>query len=544
MVFRDKSVPTADTSIRAIAAALALKRFTVTQLCEHTGLRPPQVYSVLSELKREGFLKSSAEPNEPGARPAHRPAELYVVVDEPAKIQALASRVYRLRRAIDPKESESTDLTAIATSLTSLEILLDVCSSAANSKPLSRAQLESVERELHTVYRLLESATYRRAINIREPEGRNHPIAAIWERWQLCSDGLGRVLEDWRGNAQSRPAFQKLAVATDPRFIDSSLFLWLLLERQVLRRDGFAVECEPMLCEWREVPFKLASRPYSVGFYNRRLPSEQTTNEVGYWEDLCAYRGYGLLAHPGLGLNQRPPTLVESKQFLESFIRFWRSQEIDPTIISIGSDTSWRFGDHLAPGIPREEFSIQTIANANEALHMFRQQPQSLFVGGLPQRLQAEAEGFIPVIDADHKPTLFSFNGLHYNAALRQANQPLLQAIATAWFETVTRLKADEPFRREVAASTRKMLRNLRADQAVEFDDEMFDAIFTSERFEIFPENPAEMTQIAADLQIKAVRQNLRAPAGEPPKPAREIEQMLDQTGNEISQAFTPPTVH
>ena len=104
--------------------------------------------------------------------------------------------------------------------------------------------------------------------------------------------------------------------------------------------------------EWVHVPAEVARRPHAVGFFNRRRDTAPGLSRAGYWADLCIYRGYALLADPIAGLlERRPPTILESERFLSSFLDVWASAGVTPAIITIGEDTTWRFGDMLTPTI-------------------------------------------------------------------------------------------------------------------------------------------------------------------------------------------------
>lgn len=508
-----------DTKIRVEAAVISLKRFTVAELCEYTGLRQTQVGPVFADLNKQGYIIKAEVGEQKAGSVAHRPPRQYQVSSDKAKLQSLADRVYRLRRALGSREdSEDGDMRAIQAGVDGVELLLHICDSATAWRPLTREQLQKVERELHAVYVQLENATYKRALDLRQPENRGHPIVATWNRWKTCKELLNRIADRWEGwTGLSRLAaiispqagsIDKLQVVTDPRFIDSALFLWIF-RQQPFRAAGLEIECLLVEKEWTKVPGFVAAESNAIGFYNRRREPIGADETVDYWADLCVYRGYALLSHPCLGLEARPCTLQDTEKFLKAFLYHCKQHRVQPTIISIGGDTVWRFGEKLTLNVGRESFQQKNIQDANKALAEFRRQEYSLFVGGLPQRLQAQAEGAIPIIDAGHKPGLYAVNGIICHPNLAVGGRAILQSAASLWFDTVSRLKRDEQFRNEVVAGILDMLRAIEPASEVLFQDFMFERVFSSNEFELFAESPAEITAMFAELQGDLIRADL-----------------------------------
>ena len=531
-----------DTKIRVEVAVIMLRRFTVAELCEHTDLRRTQVDPVLADLKKHEYIVAVEVGEQKVTTVAHRPPAQYQVTTDKAKLQSLADRVYRLRRALESREDgEDADIRAIQAGIERVELLLDICDSATAWQALTRAQLQKVERELHAVYLQLEKATYKGALDLRQPENQGHPIIATWNRWKACTDLLNRIADRWEhGTGLSRLApiispqagrIDKLQVVTDPRFIDSALFLWIF-RQQPFRAAGLEIECLPIEREWTKVPGFVAENSNAIGFYNRRL--ERGGAEcVDYWADLCIYRGYALLSHPCLGLKKRPDTLEDSEEFLKSFLLDLRQREVPPTIISIGGDTVSVFGDKLTPNVRRISFREQPVEDANEALEMFRKNKNSLFVGGLPQRLQAEKWGAIPIIDDHHKPGLYSVNGIICHPDLTLGGRAILQSAASLWFDTVSRLKGDEQFRNEVVSGIRDMLRAHDPGSEVLFQDSMFERFFSSNDLELFAASPAEIPDMLADLQSDLIRAALRPV---PPDAEKRVDDGLLEIGKALGK--------
>ena len=71
------------TRLKIMAGVLRLERFTVADLCTHTGLLPSMVYRELSELQQEKILESKSATTEGEKAPRHRPRKWYELSSAP-----------------------------------------------------------------------------------------------------------------------------------------------------------------------------------------------------------------------------------------------------------------------------------------------------------------------------------------------------------------------------------------------------------------------------------------------------------------------------
>jgi len=501
--------PSSDTTVRVEAAVLQLGRFGVSDLCAYTGLTDSQVRPVLRILREDGYVVTEAVRPARGGRPPHRPAGQYRLTSQKTKLRSFTDRVYQLRQALAPAGSEGASLEALRSNLARVELMIELC----GSEPRTHQQLQRVEGELEAIYLELEDATYKAAVRVSDPGNAQHPIVLTWNRFNSCKETWDRIADRWTGE----PA--RIQIVTDPCFLDSALFLWVC--RQLPQRTAERT-LEYHSVQWQSVPGHVAERPGAIGFYNRVVGPE-SDQRVSYWADLCAYRGYALLAHPQLGLTARPKSLEESQRFLQEFLQYWRKEQMHPSIISIGADTVWRLGSNLTRDISTDQFYIEN-HDANVAFARFREQKHSLFIGGLPQRLQAQRAGAIPIIDSGHKPQNYAMNGLIHNVALQE--RTVLQEIFSAWFETVSRLKKDANFRSELV---RSIVQEQAQEHAPPLEQWMFDKLFADDELEVIVESPAELTTTIASLQAAAIRSA---------QPSLEVPKQLETTLAELQEAI------
>lgn len=507
-----------DTRIRVETAVISLKQFTVVQLCKRTNLSLSQVNPVLASLKEQGVIVEANASDDPSTKKPYRPIKLFKITAFAEKLQELSELRDRLNQSLKMADDPKEDIGEIQGSLEWLEILLDVCDSSVSHRDLPLGKMEAIEKKLHAAYLQLESSTYKRAIDLRDPKNSNHPVVKTWNRWDACMERWTYIANQWKGREKQKSiagilspqasAIDKLTVISDPRFIDSSLFLWIF-HQQPFINAGLAIKCIVEERDWRTVPECVAKTPNSIGFYNRRIEPLSTPEKVGYWSDLCIYRGYAVLAHKLPEFNSSPKTKSDTKNFFKRFFSYCHENNLDPTLISIGGDTEWRFGDELFPGIKKCDFTQCVISDANKALQKFYQDTNSLFVGGLPQRLQAEKDGYISIVDEKNNPALYSVNGIIYNTAMPEGKVGFLQSVASLWFDTVSRLKSDKNFRREVAVSIRDFIKTHDLSILTQFESSMFDSIFCEGKFEVFPETPAQITQDFSSQAGKEIRAQL-----------------------------------
>jgi hypothetical protein len=541
-----------DTKIRVMAAILSIEEFTVAELCKRAGLRRAQVDPILAAFKVQGLLTASGlERREPQA--ARRPAGVYKLTGDLARRQKLANQLYLLRRALSGNQQDdsiATEAEAIQIQLEGLDLVLDICDRAAKAQPLLEEQLQRVERQVQGLYQRLESVTYKTGLDLRHSENQDHPLVRSWNTWHTCTQRLQKILDRWQGKSESfeavsefvslplpnRTGIHLLEVVTDHHFLDSAIFLWMF-SHQPFRAAGFDIECRLVSKDWAEVSGYVASKRSAIGFYNRRVTETLNTGHPGYWTDLCIYRGYALLAHRDSGVASRPGTLREAEENLDRIIRQCRQDRVQPTVVSFGADTIWRFGDYLK----RHPFQLEQIPDADAALAEFLRRPHTLFVGGLPQRLVAEKYGCVSILDATLDPTLFSMNGLIYGDGFEGSGKSILQAASALWFETCTRLKSDLDFRKRAATSISAMLKHQFGYDAIQHW--MFDRLFDTDYPEYLAETPADIAARVKELTEEAVRHRIEIDQRKQASPGQpKVAQLVFTTLDSINEAFPSST--
>jgi hypothetical protein len=186
-----------------MAGVLALKTFTVAQLCEQSGLRRSQVDPTLAELKKQQYLVVAREsPVTGGTR--HRPRGILELTSDATRRQEFIDRLYLLRRALISPD-HSSDLYSLDRALDELDTLLSVCDCATTSEPLSLADLRKVENQLQRVFRDLGTATLGEPnVDLRRPENTTHPLTSRWAVWSRHRDRLSEIASRWQSTQQRR----------------------------------------------------------------------------------------------------------------------------------------------------------------------------------------------------------------------------------------------------------------------------------------------------------------------------------------------------
>jgi hypothetical protein len=292
-------------------------------------------------------------------------------------------------------------------------------------------------------------------------------------------------------------------VVSDVRFFDSCLFLWLF-HTQPLREVG--IECEIDFAEWPNVPLRVATRDWSIGFYNR-VPADIPTPGFApsYWTDLTLYRGYSLILSNRHSVGRHD---VRGLTGALDVLRRLKNKIAHPRVITIGADTTWRFVQNALVRHELKDCDFVDVPDADVALEQFLAGDGDLFVGGLPQRFQALKHNCIELISADNNPLLFSLNSLIYSGPKREAPPPeVLAAAAGFWFRTIARAKQDENYRNEVVDQCVRMAKG--ADRAQWLDPEQFRQLLdpaTVSPYEVFPARPTDLLDaISEDVFVKVL---------------------------------------
>ncbi len=293
------------------------------------------------------------------------------------------------------------------------------------------------------------------------------------------------------GNKITASAKANLRVVTDPRFLDSCLFMWCL-SSQPLRSLGWNCDLQPV--EWRSVPERVAGSANSIGFYNRRalLTYEgQRLYDLSVWSDLCIYRGYALLARGKEGQSVQL-SLADGRQMLCDLKIQAKQKGRKPTIMAMGADSVWILRTPLTPELSTGEFEVQEFNNPDLGLDAFLRGVGDLYIGGLPQRLRARDRGCIEVLSSQSNALLFSINSLISSNDLAGTDTRVLSSVTSLWYDTLARLESDAAFRDEVAEACIELLADLKIE-GHHLTVDVFRSVIgeASGSYEAFPPKPA-----------------------------------------------------
>lgn len=337
---------------------------------------------------------------------------------------------------------------------------------------------------------------------------------------------------------------RKLTVVTDPRFVDSAVFMWIF-NTQPFRTLG--IDCELLSVDWRDVSQTVATTEYAIGFNNRRAVlkvGDQEVFPVKYWSDLCVYKGYALIARKS-DLQPEAPghelTLEQAKKHLQDLITKYKRKGSKPTIVTIGADTMWRLETPLTEEIKPESFTFQTFADPNFALNRFIGGIGDLFIGGLPQRLEAQEAECVEVLNFKNNPFLASCNGIICPDLMIKEQKPLLAAATSLWFEVISRMKANASFRHRVAQGCIQLIDDLRVSNH-SLKIKHFDQVFKSDEYEYFPESPVllldKVIQVARTASWEYIKRSLPKDAEKKFKSAEAVLKYVESALNEANRAM------
>jgi transcriptional regulator with XRE-family HTH domain len=309
----------------------------------------------------------------------------------------------------------------------------------------------------------------------------------------------------------------RIKVISDPRFIDSAVFMWMCSTQPFLRHHDVVFELVPK--DWSRVPpemigqLDLSEPAPAIGFYNRNPATDtstllevDTSTRLKHWTDFCLYRGYAVLARrsdtpekirAARDAGNRVPE-ADIRSFLKELVQNAGAKKA--TIITIGADTD----RVLSTPLFKTEFSsfnVKSEPNPDYALSAFRGNYGSLFVGGLPQRLRAEKnDSCIPIVTWKEDPFLFSINSLFCTPQLYGSS--LVYWIEALWHETISKM-ADKPFRDRVATECQSLLRSLQIDpEETSLSREMFEDVLgpRGREYEVFLKRGGELNPNFVDI--------------------------------------------
>ena len=308
----------------------------------------------------------------------------------------------------------------------------------------------------------------------------------------------------------------EIEVFTDPRFLDSALFAWILAA-QPLAELGF--QCKLIEVPWRQVSERVAhsTRP-AIGFCNRRSKPQMRSHELypalEVWQDLTIYTGYAILARRGK-VSEAPRSVEAANTVLASIVSHAKPSK--PRLVSFGSDSTWRIPTELTPLLTPEFFDFLRETDADSALTSFLAGVGDLFVGGLPQRMAAEAQGCVPIVHYEINPALFSLNALVYGPKVAELSDrhQLLSMVCSAWFSSIERLDLDSSYCHTATEAIPTLLDELCISNhrlTHEFLKQMLPPKQVC-RYELFPHSPADLTRSVVSC-IRKLQQSKVAPTG------------------------------
>jgi transcriptional regulator with XRE-family HTH domain len=283
-----------------------------------------------------------------------------------------------------------------------------------------------------------------------------------------------------------------LKVITDPKFPDSAFWMWVF-GRQPFRPIG--IECELVKTHWRLIPAEVAKEPYAIAFYNRRAAvrsGDRKLYKVQYWTDLSLYRGYAVLASRKAELKA-PIPFNKAGEYLRELAR----KKPKPVLVCIGADTAWILTRSFVHGLNIQDFEIEFFADADDALRQFVENDLGdLFIGGLPQRLQAVKNGCAEVLTFANNPLLFSINSLICSEEMFRTSKPILSAATSIWFQAISELTLndkDETFRNKIVNAILQMVDNLGVTDASLSAEVLRQVLPPKTLYEIFPAQPTDL---------------------------------------------------
>ncbi len=283
-----------------------------------------------------------------------------------------------------------------------------------------------------------------------------------------------------------------VTVVTDPKFLDSAIFLWLFKSNAL---TSLGIEWEIRQVPWKGVPWLVQKTDMSLGFYNRKTATAVTEGLVAaprFWADLAVYEGYALMARKddATGLPNEP-SIAESLEYLRRLL----ATNDRPVVLAIDKVTFTRFKTPLAKDLPWERFQVVTEFDADAALELFLNKHGDLFVGGLPQRFKAQHSGqCVPILSISNDPWLFSLNSLICSETMFRNGQGLMALITAVWFQVCRELRADAAFRTKMFGELTDMLANELRVTDHSITEDLVHSVFKAEDpsvLEFFPRRPA-----------------------------------------------------
>jgi hypothetical protein len=182
------------TRLKILAGLLRLERFTIADLCAHSGLTPSQVYPRLSELQDSKILesKSTVPPGEKG--PRHCPAKSYQLNPDPIVRSQLENELSSFLPEFEAPEN-NRHLKKGQEMLTALSAdLLSVSLRSLQDSDLKQLH-EGMKKRFEIARLELKRARWESEVDFSEGGHEDHPISAAIRLSQTLEDNFQRGVE-------------------------------------------------------------------------------------------------------------------------------------------------------------------------------------------------------------------------------------------------------------------------------------------------------------------------------------------------------------
>jgi hypothetical protein len=198
-----------ETKIKILCAVLQLERFTIADLCLHTGLQPPQVYREIADLQNRELLSSSTLVKPGEALPPHRARKLYRLNPEPENRAALQEEVNQFLPAgfnLGVSSVSSAHLEKAQQTLSWLtEQVLGASSASLRDENLERWQTE-LQARFEEAGQALTRATWESELDFSEQGTSNHPIAVATRLHRTLSERFAELIRTERARRERAAA--------------------------------------------------------------------------------------------------------------------------------------------------------------------------------------------------------------------------------------------------------------------------------------------------------------------------------------------------
>jgi predicted ArsR family transcriptional regulator len=189
---------------KILKGILDLESFTVSELCAVSGLKRDQVYSELSKLQQEGVIthQTIQSPNSDGKQAAHRPLNLYQLVNDPRKREWVFEQIAPfLNVSIPTQYIETETAKKISRELDKIDLEIEEILNAHQTEFVNSAVMIGVNKmlikrlreRLASVRDELELAIYESNTLVDPNITPEHPLVIDSKRWRQYSKKLTKL---------------------------------------------------------------------------------------------------------------------------------------------------------------------------------------------------------------------------------------------------------------------------------------------------------------------------------------------------------------